>query len=91
MNINVKKEPVGLVTKPQFDMNIFEKGAAIKVVAVDANKTNLHYGFSENCLITRATPLAIEIGYCDGDGDIQAKEIQVGEVVNGYVDITILK
>ena len=91
MNLDIKKEPVGIISKPQFDMNIFEKGLAIKVVAVYANKTNLQYGFNASCLVTKASPLAINIAYVDNDGDVDNYEITIGHVVEGYVDITMLK
>jgi len=52
----------GLITKPQFDTNLFKVGKAIFIIKMNSS-------FCKDCLIKESTPLLLKLVYMDTDGN----------------------
>lgn len=83
----------GLVNKPQFDTSVFTPGRAIRVESRDRNK---FYGFNNNCLVVKATPLNMDVAYVKDENNkeipphIDYETIPVDLVASGVVTITLM-
>lgn len=101
-----EKQIVGLVNKPQFDVDKFQPGTALKVAANNKCTKGELYGFNKNCLVTKATPLSLTLVYIGtskkGSYDeddyhtdeistgATALELEIDDVATGKVTITFI-
>ena len=69
---------VGVVNKPQFDVNTFSTGKAIRIVG-----NSKGFNFDRDCLILKATPLSVEIVYVNNEHDTDTFTVSIEEVVTG--------
>jgi hypothetical protein len=75
---------VGVVSRPQFDVNTFSTGKAIHIVG---NSKGLN--FDRDCLIVKSTPLSMEIVYVDNEHDTVNFTVGIEEVVTKRMRITL--
>lgn len=77
----------GLISKPQFDANVFMPGTAFSVATRDRNEW---YGFNYNCLVVEYAPLKLTVAHINKDGHLKTRCIPVGAVADGTLTIKFL-
>lgn len=75
---------VGVVNRPQFDVNTFSTGKAIRIVG-----SSQGFRFDRDCLILRSAPLNIEIVYVNNEHDTDTFTISIEEVVAGKLKLIL--
>lgn len=80
---------VGVVNKPQFDVNVFEVGKAVHVKKVGGNGYVL---FNKHCIITETNPLYLGVHYySEIEHELTDMRIDVNDVVSGGCTINLMK
>lgn len=69
----------GIVTKPQFDLSVYQPGVAVKVVCY--GKKAVRNNYARNCLITEATPLKLYLAYVDDESRLVTMTIDIDEAI----------
>lgn len=81
---------IGVVNKPQFDLEIFKPGKAIHIR--QEAKTNGYQLKNDDGLIGRVNPLTIIVWlYDEKEHDCDYIEIPIAAVVNGEYKLTLMK
>ena len=83
---------LGIVSKPEFDANVFKVGKAIHIEKYA--QSNGYKLIDSDAIIFESTPLDITVIYMRVDGDKKAEmslPVSVDEILNKEVEITELK
>ncbi|HDK7179186.1 TPA: hypothetical protein PTW06_001006 [Clostridium botulinum] len=80
---------VGVVSKPQFDINVFKVGNAVHVKQV---ATNGYVLFDAYCIISETNPLYLIVHYySEIEYEITNIQITIDNVVSGEYTISLIK
>lgn len=75
----------GVVSRPQFDTDYFNVGAAVALQGKQLRAIRNNY--VRNALIKAASPLQLEVIYINGDQDDESLNINIDAVVSGEIII----
>lgn len=75
---------IGIVNKPQFDINTFSIGKAFRMTG-----NSKGFNFDRDCLILKSTPLSLEVVYVNNEHDTDTFTIGIAEAVTGRIRLTL--